>query len=228
MDLRLADDIYTEHLKPPEKRDEHEILIDLEERVDEIQEENSDKRTRDTKAVLRAVMRDLDELDATDEEENAHKPTREKEAVMGKVLKALQDTNAKVQKKKADTTARESKTVLTAPENTNVKIKEKTVKKQKQKTITRTGLEKINIPAQERNVNHSTQTGITNTDDKVLNNPDEHVAQTTSVVVKFRRIIMGKPLEQQLKANLKMFQNRKNNKKSKQKILHRYSEEKRK
>ena len=170
-------------------------------------------------------MRDLDELDATDEEENAHKPTSEKEAVMGKVLKALQDTNAKVQKKKADTTARESKTVLTAPENTNVKIKEKTVKKTNQKTITRTGLEKINIPAQERNVNHSTQTGITNTDDKVLNNPDEHQKK---VVVKFRRIIMGKPLEQQLKANLKMFQNRKNNKKSKQKILHRYSEEKRK
>ena len=89
MDLRLADDIYTEHLKPPEKRDEHEILIDLEERVEEIQEENNDEITRDTKAVLRAVMRDLDELDATDEEENAHKPTNEKEAVMGKVLKAL-------------------------------------------------------------------------------------------------------------------------------------------
>ena len=43
MDLRLADDIYTEHLKPPEKRDEHEILIDLEERVEEIQEENNDE-----------------------------------------------------------------------------------------------------------------------------------------------------------------------------------------
>ena len=48
------------------------------------------------------------------------------------------------------------------------------------------------------------------------------------VVVKFRKILMGKPLEQQLKANLMMFTKRKNNKKSKRKILHRYFGKKRK